>query len=251
MHSRRLRTAAAALLCLAAQLASAAELRVLSAGAIEPGLRPVLAEFERSSGHSVKLSFATAPQIREKARAGAEFDVVIAPPAVLDELDAAHKLDPDRARRVTLGRVGIGVAVRPGAPLPDITSADAFKRSLQEADTLVFNRASTGLYLETLLTRLAIAPKAVVRYPDGAAVMEHVLHGQGREIGLGAITEIRLLRDKGLQFVGPLPPGLQNETVYRAAAAPGENAAARALLVHLASAPSRATLVDAGIAPAP
>jgi molybdate transport system substrate-binding protein len=241
---------AAALLSLGLQTAAAAELRVLSAGAVEPGLRPVLAAFEKASGHRVVLSFASAPQIRERIGAGAAFDVVIAPSVVLDELESGARIDADRAQRVTIGRVGIGVAVRPGAPRPDISNVDAFKRTLQEADSVVYNRASTGLYLETLLKRLGLDVQAkATRYADGAQVMAHVLHGQGREVGLGATTEILLLREQGLQFVGPLPPELQNFTVYRAAAtaAPAERDAAQALLKLLASPQAQASFVAAGI----
>ncbi len=240
----------AALLCLGPAAAAAAELRVLSAGAVEPGLRPVLAAFEKASGHTVLLSFATAPQIRERVSAGTAFDVVIAPPAVLADAEVAKKIDADPVARANIGRVGIGVAVRAGAPRPDIGSAEAFKRAMVEADSLVFNRASTGLYIDTLLGRLGVEGGArVTRYPDGASVMAHVLKGQGREIGLGAITEILLVHDQGLQFVGPLPPALQNFTAYRAAAAaaPTDRDAARALLKHLASPGARASFVAAGI----
>jgi molybdate transport system substrate-binding protein len=229
--------------------ADAAELRVLSGGAIEPGLHPALAAFETATGHHVALSFATAPQIRERIAAGAAFDVVIAPPAVLDELEASAKIANDRAQRVTIGRVGLGVAVRPGAPRPEIATPEAFRRALVEADSLVFNRASTGLYVETLLNRLGVDAQAKsTRYPDGASVMAHVLRGQGREIGLGAITEILLVRDQGLQFVGPLPAELQNYTTYVAAPVRADSAEpARALLRHLATGSAQAMFVAAGI----
>ena len=254
MNLKTMIAALAALLALALALApaaaGAAELRVLSAGAVEPGLRPVLAAFEKASGHTVLLTFATAPQIRERVGAGLAFDVVIAPPAVLDDAEVTKKLDADPAARASIGRVGIGVAVRPGAPRPDITSAEAFRQAMVEADSLVFNRASTGLYIETLLTRLGVeGGSRITRYPDGASVMAHVLKGQGSEIGLGATTEILLAHDQGLQFVGPLPPALQNFTVYRAAAAaaPADRDVARALLKHLASPGAQARFVAAGI----
>ena len=256
MRTPTLTTLVATVLALALHMpAHAAELRVLSAGAIEPGLRPVLAAFVSASGNTIQLGFATAPQIRERAKPGSgEFDVVIAPPGVLDELETASRIDPDRTQRVGVGRVGIGVAVRPGVAAPDISTVDAFRNALVDAHSLVFNRASTGLYVETLLRRLNVDARGrITRYPDGASVMTHVLRGEGREIGLGAITEILLVRDQGLQFVGPLPAELQNYTSYVAAAAPARPAeiteAARALLRHLASAPSQAAFQAAGIEP--
>jgi len=247
VSARRVLHAIALLLCATVQSAFAAEIRVLSGGAIEPGVRPVIAAFGKASGHTVALSFATAPQIRERVAAGERFDVLIAPPAVLDALAI------DAAQRVPIGSVGLGVAVRPGAARPDISSAEAFTRALLDADSLVFNRASTGLYFEGLLKKLGIeaatTPKTT-RYPDGASVMQHVLNGRGRELGIGAITEIMLVRDKGLQFVGPLPPGLQSATSYFAAATrPQPAEAVRALLQQLAGADAQAAYSAAGIAP--
>ena len=238
----------AVLLACSAQAALAAPITVLSAGAVEPGIRPALAAFEKASGHNIVPTFATAPQILQRVGAGESFDIVIAPAAVLGELEKEAKVGSERA---TIGRVGIGVAVRPGAALPDISNAEAVKRAVLEAESLVFNRASTGLYFEGLLKRMGLDGQALpksTRYPDGASVMEHVLHGKGREIGFGAITEIVLLRGKGLQLVGPLPPELQNLTTYAATptrSKPGGEV--QALMRHLASAETRAGFAAAGI----
>jgi D-tyrosyl-tRNA(Tyr) deacylase len=90
-------------------------------------------------------------------------------------------------------------------PAPDIANAEALKRSVLAADSLVFNRASTGLYLEGLLKKMDVYTQVegkTTRYPDGAAVMEHVIKGKGNEIGFGAMTEILLYQGKGLKFVG-------------------------------------------------
>jgi molybdate transport system substrate-binding protein len=251
----RWRRAAAALLAGAcfALPAQADDLRVLSAGAIEPGIRPVIAAFEQRSGHRVTLNFATAPQIRQRIEAGEAFDLVLAPPAVLDAIAPAAGTTGS-APRVPIGSVGIGVAVRPGAALPQIATAESFTQALREADSLVFNRASTGLYIERLLKQLGLDAEMAgktTRYADGAAVMDHVLHGHGRELALGAITEIRLVRDRGLQFAGPLPPPLQNTTAYFAIplrTPPSD--AVQALLRDLGSPDARATYGAAGIGPA-
>ena len=195
----------------------AAELQVLSAGAIEPGLKAAVAAFEKQTGHAAKITFNTAPELKKRMESNPAFDVVIAPPAVIGEFAAARQLAETRAN---VGRVGMGVAVREGAPVPDIATADALKRSVLEADSLVFNRASTGLYLEGLLKKMDVYAQVegkTTRYPDGASVMEHVLKGKGREIGFGAMTEILLYRDKGLKFVGPVPAEVQNYTSYTAA----------------------------------
>src|SRR5215813_7103511 len=99
---------AAGLLCIFASATMAAEIKVLSAGAVEPGIRAAAGAYEKQSGNTVKIAFNTAPEIRKRVEAGEAFDVVIAPPAALDEFAAAKKIAADRA---ALGRVGLGVAV--------------------------------------------------------------------------------------------------------------------------------------------
>src|SRR4030081_1356322 len=212
-----------------AQAAAAAEIKVLSAGAIEPGLKAAAGAFQRSTGHVVRITFNTAPEIRKRIAEGGIQDVVIAPPAAIEESSRAGRVTQDR---VDVGRVGMGAAVRPGAPVPDISSADALKKSVLEADSIVFNRASTGQYFEGLLKKMGIyeqVEKKTTRYPDGNSVMEHVLKGKGREIGFGPITEILLHRDHGLRLVGPLPAEAQNYTRYTAGVMSGAPSADAAL----------------------
>ena len=238
-----------ALCTLTTGTAMAAEIRVLSAGAVEPGLRAAAAAFQKQSGHGVNIAFNTAPEIRKRIGGGDAFDVVIAPPAALDEFAAAGKVAAERA---SLGRVGMGVAVRPGAPVPDISSGEALKRSVLAADSIVFNRASSGIYFENLLKKMEIYEQVqarTTRYADGAAVMEHVLKGKGREIGFGPVTEILQHREKGLKLVGPLPAEVQNYTSYSAAPmTAGANAElARSLVRYLGSAEAKALLAAAGV----
>jgi molybdate transport system substrate-binding protein len=220
------------LLCTLTGVAMAAEIKVLSAGAVEPGLRAAAASFKKQSGHDVNITFNTAPEIRKRIGAGDAFDVVTA--------------------RVNLGRFGVGVAMRPGAPVPDISSSDALKRSVLEADSIVFNRASTGIYLENLLKKMGIyeqVEKKTTRYPDANAVMEHVLKGKGKEFGFGPITEILLHSGKGLKLVGPLPAEVQNYTSYSASpmAAAANAEPAKAFVRYLGSAEAKALLVAAGV----
>ena len=96
-----------------------------------------------------------------------------------------------------------------------MATVEALKQVLLAADSIVYNTASTGLYLDKLFAELrildALKPKTT-RYPDGASVMEHVIKGKGNEIAFGAITEIKAFEPKGLRFVGPLPAEIQNYT---------------------------------------
>lgn len=244
--------------CLAGQGAQAVELRMLSAGAVELGLTPVLAQFQRDTGHTVLVSFAAAPALAAQFKAAPAYDLVIAPPAVLASLAAAGAVSGERA---TIGKVGIGVAMRSAATAPDITSVETLKQELLSAESVVFNRASTGLYIDALLQRLGVADAVnakAARYGDGASVMRHLLAGtKQHEFGFGATTEIVLFKDQGLKLVGPLPAAVQNYTTY-IAALPAQPAAgtaradaAIALLHHLAGAQARATFANAGIEAAP
>jgi len=228
----------------------AAEINLISAGAVEPGVVAAADVFRRETGTEVKIKFATAPAIQQRVGGGEAADVVIAPPAVIEELTKAGKLDG--SGRAPVGRVGVGVVMRNDTAKPDVSSADALKRALLDADSVVYNKASTGLYLEKLFDRLGVgaAVKAKeTRYPDGAAVMEHVIHGKGKEIGFGAITEIRLYGDKGAQFVGPLPGDAQNYTSYAAApaAAPANRDGAMAFVKFLGSPAARAAFLAKGV----
>ena len=228
--------------------AGAAEISVLSAGAIEPGLKAVVAAFEKQTGNTVRVTFNTAPELRKRMSSDPAFDVVIAPPAVIGEFAAASKLAETRAN---VGRVGVGVAVRDGAPLPDVSSAETLKRAVRDADSLVFNRASTGLYMDGLLKTLGVLAEVegkTTRYADGASVMEHVIKGRGREIGFGAMTEIFLYHGKGLKLVGPLPAGVQNYTAYIAASLASSTQPALAQqFVTFLSGPGKPLLVAAGV----
>jgi molybdate transport system substrate-binding protein len=228
----------------------AAEISVLSGGAIEPGLTSAAHAFERQTGHQVKLTFNTAPQIAKRVAAGDHFDVVISPPAAIEEFAKAGKAGS--ADRMNVGKVGLGVAVRPGAPAPDVSSVDTLKRAIVEADSLTFNRASTGIYFENLLKKWGIydeVEKKTTRYPDGAAVMEHALKGKGNEIAFGAITEILLYKEKGLRYVGPLPTEVQNYTTYIATPMSGgsQPELARQFVQFLGSPAGKKLFVAAGI----
>jgi molybdate transport system substrate-binding protein len=239
-----------ALLALSPMQALAADIKVLSAGAVEPGLHKVVALFKAATGHSVTIQFNTAPQIAQRIQEGYAADVVIAPQQGLkQQLDAGRVL---AEAQVELGKVGVGIVVRGDAISPKVGTAEELKAAVLAADSVVYNTASTGLYLERLFERLNIAaqvkPKAA-RPASGEAVMLHILGGTGRQIGFGAMTEIGLFVSKGLKLVGPLPAEVQNYTSYAAAMTTNasEPEAARAMLAFFATAETRQALTAAGI----
>ena len=240
---------------LAAGMASA-EVKVLSAGAVQPGLERAAAAWKQAGGEAVAIQFNTVPELQKRLEAGYVADVVIASPPALAALAKAGKVGKvgkvGGEAPVALGRVGAGVAVRADAAGPAIATTEDLKRALLAADSIVYNTASSGLYLEKLFDRLgigeAVKPKTT-RYPDGAGVLEHVIHGKGNEIGFGAMTEIKSYEGKGLKLVGPLPADIQNATSYAAAVATNAPSAdaAKAFVAYLASPEAKQIFVAAGI----
>lgn len=223
------------------------EISLLSAGAVKPGLMKVIDAFQRDDGIRVQPMFATAPEILKRLEVMEAFDVVIAPAAVLDKLDQSGR--PAGRERVSLGRVGIGVLVRSGLAEPRIETVEEFKKSLIGAESVVYNRASTGAYLEGLFQSLGVAMAIghkTVRYADFAAVLNHIRQSTGQEIGLGATTVIIENQSRGVAFAGPLPSEIQNYTSYFAAALGREGNAGR-FIRYLASDTAISILRAAGM----
>lgn len=236
--------------CMLAGTASAAEIRVISGGAVEPGLEAFTRLVLCDLGHELKILYNTAPQIAKRLSAGEKYDILVSPPATIEQAIREGRVVPET--RVKVGRVGAGIIVRAGAPAPDVATVDALKQALLDADSVVYNTASTGIYLDKLFATMGVAEvlKAkTTRYPTGAAVMEHVINGKGREIGFGAMTEIRQYEPKGGRLVGPLPAAVQNYTSYEAVLMTGAAAAeaARAVLRLLATPAAKAAFTAGGV----
>ena len=195
-------------------------INVLSGAAVEPALISAAAIFDERTGSNVKITFATTPEIRRRVSAGETPDVLVAPPTALDELAKSGTIDG--TERVALGRVGIGVVVRDGAPKLDVSTTAALERAVLDADSVIYNRASSGLYVEGLLQRLGLAEliQAKTKRYMGTDMIEPLINGKGKEIGFMPLVQILNFRGRGLQLVGPLPADIQNYTTYAAAPAP-------------------------------
>jgi molybdate transport system substrate-binding protein len=226
--------------------ALAVEINVLSGQAVEPGLVVAVDTFRKQTGTNVKITFATAPEIRRRVKAGETTDVVIAPPAVLDDLAKSGKVDG--TARVPVGRVGVGVVIRDGTPKPDVSTTDALKRAVLDADSVIYNRASSGLFVEGLLQRLGLAEQiqAKTKRYAGTDMIEPLIKGKGKEIGFMPVAEILHFRGRGLQLVGPLPADIQNYTSYAAEPA-SKSEVARAFVRFLGSPVAKGIFVAAGI----
>jgi molybdate transport system substrate-binding protein len=234
--------------------AQAADLKVLSAGALEAGLPKLADAFSRTSGHSIRVEIATPPVIRRRLAAGETADIVIVPPVVLDDPAIAGRID--NASRRTIGRAGVGIAVRADSQAPRIATGEEVKAALLAADSVVYNTASTGTYFVKLIERMGIADavkaKATI-YGSGQEVMAHVARpgDRGRELGVGPLTEIHLYVGKGAKLVGPLPSEIQNFTSYVAVVMAGSAAMAAAgeFIAFLVSPPSLAAFAATGLEP--
>jgi molybdate transport system substrate-binding protein len=225
-------------------------IRILSAGSIEPGLAAAVEAFQCASGSEAAITWATTPAIRKRLAEGGTADIVIVPPALVDDLKQAGKVSGREC--VHVGRVGVGVVVRDGAPLPDIASVGALKLAVLNASSVVFNRASSGLYVEGLLASMGLLDQVrakTVRFDNGPAMMAHLIKGKRGEIGFGAVVEILLFRGEGLKLVGPLPAEVQHYTAYMATPmlAASNADGARAFMQFLATPAAKALFASHGI----
>lgn len=198
--------------------AIAADLVVFSAGAVKPALAVLAPRYEAQTGHRLQITYATAGDLRRKLAAGERADIVILP---LENFAAVEKDGiTNAASRVDLGAVVIGVAVKAGAKLPDLSSEEGIKRALLAAKTVTFMdpaRGTSGKHLdEVVLPKLAIrdAVRAKTTLGEGGMIAEKVASGE-IEIAFQQMTE--LLPVKGITIAGVLPPSLQKTTTYSAA----------------------------------
>jgi molybdate transport system substrate-binding protein len=230
--------------------AGAAELKVLSAGAVRSIVTELAQAFQRETGHTVSLAFGTVGVIRGKLAAGEPADVVIMTDAAIDEQAKQGVIVP--GTRADLARVGVGVGVREGAPLPDISTPEALRQALLTTRSLVYvdpaQGATSGIHFAGVLQRLGIADAVkdkTVLWPGGYAA-EAVVKGQA-DLVVHQMSEI--IPVKGVTLVGPLPKELQKITVYSAGLAARSTApdAARAFIAFVTGPAFRAKFAAAGL----
>lgn len=208
-------------------------IRVLSGGAMHGLMTEVVPLFERIGAANVALRFGLTSALKKEIEEGAAFDIALLPRPDIDGLAQAGKIAGDSA--TDIARSAIGVAVRAGAAKPDISSVEAFKRTLLAARSITYSDGPSGVYIGGLLDRLGIAPqmKPKTRLTTGP-VAELIAAGEA-EIGIQQIVAI--LPIKGAELVGPLPKELQNAIIYAAGLADGakDTAAARKFIAFLAT----------------
>ena len=252
-HMYRAAIIAAALWLAGLPQATAAEIKVLTAGAFKQVVLALVPDFEKQSGHRVTVDNDTAGGLKKRIEGGEAFDVAVITPGVVDDLIAKGKIAA--GSRINLASVGVGVVVKEGAPKPDVSTVEAFKRALLAAKSVAYidpaSGGSSGIYIDKLLDRLGIAdqirPKAKLK--KGGHVADLIVSGEA-ELGLHQISEIVAV--KGAVLVGPLPKEIQNTTTYAAglSASATDKVAAAALIKALAGPAAAAVLKSKGMEPA-
>jgi molybdate transport system substrate-binding protein len=244
----------AAALCLPALTSSsAADVKVLTAGAFKQVVLALVPDFEKQTGNKVIVDNDTAGGLQKRIESGEAFDVAIITPTIVDGLAASGKIVPNS--RVNLATVSIGVVVKEGAPKPDIGTVEAFKNTLLAAKSVAYidpaSGGSSGIYVDKLLERLGIAdqvrPKAKLK--KGGYVADLIVSGEA-ELGVHQISEI--VPVKGAVLVGPLPKEIQNTTTYAAGlSATAQSKDAAQALIKTFSGPAAASVFKAkGMEPA-
>jgi molybdate transport system substrate-binding protein len=231
------------------QTGSAAELKVLTAGAFKQVVVAVVPEFEKA-GHKVTVENDTVGALTKRIEGGEAFDVAVLTPTAVDDLTKKGKL-ADGSKTV-LARVGVGVMVKAGAPAPDISTVEAFKRALINARSVAYidpaSGGSSGIYVAGLLDRLGVAaevkPKAKLK--QGGYVADLIKSGEA-ELGIHQISEIVPVKE--VTLVGPLPAEIQNYTTYAAGvgASAKDSEAAKALIKVLSGPSAAAVLKEKGM----
>jgi molybdate transport system substrate-binding protein len=234
--------------------AQAAEIRVMISGGLSAAYNALVPEFEKASGNKVVTAYGpsmgtTQNAIPMRLARGEPADVLILVGYALDDLIKQGKAVP--GSRVDLVNSKIGVAVKAGAPKPDISSADALKRALLAAKSVAYSDSASGVYVSTeMFAKLGIADamKDKAKKIPATPVAEIVAKGDA-EIGFQQISELKPVA--GIDIVGPLPDALQKVTVFSAgiATVSKEPEAGRALIKFLASPAARRTIVDSGLEP--
>jgi molybdate transport system substrate-binding protein len=228
----------------------AAEIRVLCSNGFHAVMAEVGPQYEKASGHKLVVSYGLAAVLGRQIEAGEAFDLAILAPPQIDGLIKQNKIAADS--RLVLARSGMGVMARTGAPKPDVSTVDAFKRTLVAAKSIAFPpQGQSGIYLVGLIERLGLTQALKDKLKpiaNGPLAGETVAKGEA-EIGIIPIGE--LLAVEGVSLVGPLPPEVQNYIVQTAGINPraAQGAAARDFLKFLAAPENIPVIIEKGMEP--
>jgi molybdate transport system substrate-binding protein len=227
-----------------------AEIKAFVSGGLKAAYLELVPRFERETACKATTTFAGSLDIMKRIKAGEPADLLVMPSSFIEEL---IKLGGVVAgSRVDLAKSGIGVAIRPGARKPDISSGEALKRALLAADSIAYSSSASGIYLSGLFQRMGIAEQVrpkIRQSSPGMPVGEMVARGEA-EIGFQQVSE--LLPVVGIDYLGPLPPDVQHFTTFSGGIhAAAKNAQAAKELMAFIKAPSASgVLKTSGMEPA-
>ena len=224
-------------------------LRVFTTRAIATVLAKIGPQFERASGYTLSVTTDIAIRMVRRIQGGEPFDFIVAAPAQIDDLIKEGKVAAHS--RTNLARSGIGVAVRAGAPKPDIGSVDAFKRTLLNAKSIAYlKEGQSGVYLAAMIERLGLAGalESKTTRPDTDIVSQLVARG---EVELGMVVVTQILTTPGVALAGALPRELQSYIVFTAGVAANSPASsvASSLMKALTGPSAAAVMRSQGMEP--
>jgi molybdate transport system substrate-binding protein len=239
----------AASLFIFAAAAGAAEIKVLSTQATEEAYRELVPQFEQASGNKVTTVFTGTLDANKRLAAGESYDLLIMSAPSIDEHIKDGKVMP--GSRVDLAKSGVGVAVKAGAPKPDISTTEALKKALLAAKSIGYSTGPSGVYMIGLFQRLGIADEVkpkLKQTPTGVFVGSIIASGEA-EIGFQQVSE--LSHFAGIDFIGPLPADIQRFTTFASGIMAGakEADAAKALVKFITSPNAAAAYKKRGMEP--
>ena len=217
-----------------ANVADAAEIKVLSSTGLKAVMEELVPKFERTTKHKVVIEFGLAAVLKQRIEAGEPFDLAVLTPAFFDELIEQGRIVPNT--RAVIARSGLGIAIRSGARKPDISTVEAFKRALLDAKSIAYAKeGAAGVAFTALIPRLGIGEdlKSKTKLTvTGEQVGEAVAHGEA-EFGVLPVSEI--LPARGAELLGTFPTDVQTYIVMTAgvSASARQNDAARELVAFL------------------
>jgi molybdate transport system substrate-binding protein len=228
--------------------AQAADIKLLEGNALTAVMDELGPQYERATENKIVATLGTSAQLKSRVDSGEAFDAVLLTKAALDQLVVAGKVAADP--QAAIARAGVGVAVKKGAPIPDLSTVDAFKQTMLNAKSVGFvDQTPTAAALKALFVKLGIADamKAKIK-PLTIQAAVAVTNGDV-EIGMTQISEI--LPYPGVELAGPLPPDIQTYTVFSGGiSTAAKNAEAAATLIKFLMSPdAKAVIRSKGMEP--
>jgi len=228
---------------------ASAQIRVISANPVEEAMHQLAEEFERTTGNAVSVETMGTTALNLLLASDEVADVVV---GTTGSIDQAVANGYSAAAKTYVARVGIGIIVREGAPIPDISTVNALRQAALDANGVIYNTAGSGQNVDRMFIGLGIGdqvtPKSA-RPRNAGETMDRMMAGQGMEIGFGLLSEIRPYEGNGIELIGRLPEELQSYLTYEGIVLQrtGALAVAREFLQFLTTEAARETFAATGV----